>query len=405
MNVIRAIRFAGTAPSGRKPCAAILAAVLSLMWPAAPSPAHDPGVGAGGRSSPHVARPPFVGGITLPDPVVPPPSRPDTLVISFIGDVMLHARQMEHALRPDGSFDFSAFLSGIAGSLAASDLAVAGMEFTLAGKPYTGYPSFSAPDAYADYVADCGVDVFLTANNHILDKGAGGLRRTLRRYGSMEDAGKIRYTGCEMPGDTARNPLILPLKGIRLAIVNCTYGTNSDGEIPGGERVMRMDAAESLIRRARSRGADFVIACPHWGVEYALKHGMRQETLARRMAEWGADIIIGAHPHVVQDREVLVTSDGRRVPVYYSIGNAVSNMSARNTQLGQMVGLRLVRDGLGKVSLLDVGHRWTWCALPGELSRTYVVVFADECPPREAWLAPAAYDKMAATVARISRME
>lgn len=339
-----------------------------------------------------------------PGVIVPPEDRADTLTVRIIGDVMLHTGQIEAARRGDGTFDFSPFLSGISERLRSADLAIAGMEFTLAGKPYTGYPSFSAPDSYADYVADCGVDVFLTANNHILDKGARGLERTLRYYDGMENAGTVRYTGCEMPRDMQRNPLILRVKGVKIAIVNCTYGTNAGGEIAGGARVVRMDAGavRSMIARARAAGVDIVLVCPHWGAEYTLRHGREQEHWARRMADWGADVIVGAHPHVVQDREVIETSDGRRVPVYYSIGNAVSNMSARNTQLGLMVEVRITRDALGNVALDGTSGEWIWCTLPGDLSHSYQVVSIDASPARGEWLRPWAYDKMLSTYSRIA---
>lgn len=402
MNVPGGIRFRAAPASGRRVCATLSALVLSVSGLSAQADA--PRAAAGGDSfCPCLPSHAWQStSLTLPDGIPSPISHKDTLTVRFIGDVMLHSRQMEAARRADGTFDFSSFLSGIGDSLAEADIAVAGMEFTLAGPPYTGYPSFSAPDSYAEYMADCGVDVFLTANNHILDKGARGLERTLLRYDDMEEAAKIRYTGCAAPGDTSRNPLILLAKGIRLAIVNCTYGTNSGGEAPGGARVMRMDAAEPMIARARTRGADFVIVCPHWGEEYSLLHSRGQEALAVRMAECGADMVVGAHPHVVQDRAELTASDGRRVPVYYSLGNAVSNMSARDTQLGLMLELRLTRDELGNVSMLGVSHRWTWCSRPGELTQGYRVVFTDNCPPRDAWRSPAAYRKMSSTLARVS---
>ena len=86
----------------------------------------------------------------------------DTLSVTVIGDVMMHSRQLE--------YDCRSFFARSEHLLRQADVTAANMEFTLAGEPYTGYPCFSAPDAYAQYMADCGVDIFLTANNHILDK-------------------------------------------------------------------------------------------------------------------------------------------------------------------------------------------------------------------------------------------
>ena len=93
----------------------------------------------------------------------------DSVTLRFIGDVMLHKGQIDR--------DFTPFLKGISEDLAEADVAFANMEFSLGGSPYTGYPAFSSPDSYAEYVVGCGVDVLLTANNHILDRGRKGLER------------------------------------------------------------------------------------------------------------------------------------------------------------------------------------------------------------------------------------
>ena len=226
-----------------------------------------------------------------------------------------------------------------------SDLAIANMEFTLAGQPYSGYPCFSAPDGYEDYVASCGVDVFLTANNHILDKGKAGIERTLGRYSQMEEEGLVKHTGCsDSPeDDLKRFPLIMAVRGTRVALVNFTYGTNLkiDSGFPKVHRTDKTEIADA-IRRAREAGAEFVIALPHWGTEYALNHSSSQEKLADWLVEQGCDAIVGAHPHVVQDWERVASMSGSRpkaAPVIYSLGNIVSNMSATNTQVGLIINL------------------------------------------------------------------
>ena len=120
----------------------------------------------------------------------------DTISMVFIGDVMMHTKQL--------SYDHSGFLSEIAPLLSDADVAVAGMEFTLAGKPYTGYPAFSAPDSYLQSIKDAGVDVLLAANNHILDKGAAGLERTLGIYEGEQFAGAGRVPTRLLPSNTKK---------------------------------------------------------------------------------------------------------------------------------------------------------------------------------------------------------
>ena len=320
----------------------------------------------GGRVPPTVAEP------SLPE-VLPAP--PDTVTVRIIGDVMMHRGQIEVArarARIDSStreFDFTPFLDSIAPALREADLAIAGMEFTMAGEPYTGYPAFSAPDAYADYIADCGIDVFLTANNHILDKGIKGLKRTIRTLDTLEARGRIRYTGIAAPEDTLRNPLVVRVKDQSIAIINFTYGTNCYPELDHHIVCFQDSTVFPMISAARER-ADFVLVCPHWGDEYVLTHNQKQEDWAVRLAQAGADAIIGAHPHVVQDAAKITTTDGRVVPVYYSLGNAVSNMSAPNTQDELMVTLRISE---GK--LVSISHSWMHCHLPGQLTDSYTTVF------------------------------
>lgn len=318
----------------------------------------------------------------------------DTVSVIFIGDVMLHSRQMNYPYKP--------FLEGIKSRLSEADIAIANMEFTLGGKPYSGYPAFSAPDEYAHYVADCGIDIFLTANNHILDKGKSGVERTLKIYDQMEEDGLIRHTGTNagIEDKKSRYPLIINRHGIRIAFVNFTYGTNVPGsgyEWPSVNRINK-DDIKAAVTRAKEKKADFIVALPHWGEEYKLKHNSSQESLAKWLIDEGVDAVIGSHPHVVQDSCII---DGS--PVFYSIGNAVSNMSASNTQLELAVTLRFVRDSNGDCKMLDSEVTYLWCSLPGMFKENYATIaVSDYVGKRDVWANPADYDKMMSTYRRVS---
>lgn len=315
----------------------------------------------------------------------------DTLTICVLGDIMMHSKQIEDALRPDGTYEFRCF-DLIRNRIESADIAVANMEFTLAGKPYTGYPQFSAPDNFATYLAECGFDIFLTANNHILDRGSTGAMRTLDIYSELEDSYGIRYTGSYTDPDDEfkRNPLSIRRKGYNLALVNFTYGTNlgKTGTWPEINYLgARMKAKEMMENKA-----DMTIAFPHWGQEYALKHSSEQEQTALWLAGNGADIIIGAHPHVVQDFGTVGPSD---TPVAYSLGNAVSNMSAENTQIELMATVRITRDENGNPQLLPIEFTYLWCSRPGGYTDTYMVLpVAEFIGSRDRWTGTWEYDKM-----------
>ena len=328
---------------------------------------------------------------------------PDTLTLAFIGDIMLHSAQIENTSRPDGTFDFSGYFPELKEDLRKADIAVGNMEFTLAGPPYSGYPAFCAPDSFAGYVADCGVDIFLTANNHILDKGDRGAARTLEVYRRMRERG-ILDTGCfaDSLSLEAGYPLIVDVKGLKIALVNFTYGTN----VPPGNgfpKVCRMDREEiaSAMEKARET-ADIIIALPHWGIEYDLKHSDEQYRMAEFLVRRGADAIVGSHPHVVQDTGRMMALDGDHVPVIYSLGNLISNMSAANTQTGLVVTLPIVRHPDGRATVCPPEYTFTWCSLPGKLTDAHVTVPIEKYEDRrDEWNDPSDYDRMITTFNRI----
>lgn len=318
----------------------------------------------------------------------------DTVSVMIIGDVMMHTRQLQH--------DHEPFLKHISHRMSAADFCIANMEFSLGGEPYSGYPAFSAPDWYAEYVARCGADVFLLANNHILDRGAKGLLRTLSTYSAIADTTRVRFTGASADSASLRNsnPLLIRRRGISIALLNFTYGTNGIKVGAPWPKVnyINRDEIHSAIVSAREQGADFVVALPHWGEEYKLQHSKSQEDLARWLVDEGVDAIVGAHPHVVQD-----TTHISGVPVIYSIGNAVSNMSAQNTRLELAVTLKFERDDAdGSVRMFEPELDFMWCTLPGMLTRSYATIFIKEWASREGdWLTHSDYLNMMQTLQRV----
>lgn len=336
----------------------------------------------------------------------------DTLKINIIGDVMMHQRQIDAARRPDGSYDFSTYFQHMEKDFTNDDLTIANMEFTLGGKPYSGYPAFSAPDNYPDCAAEAGIDIFLTANNHILDKGVSGLKRTLKRYDEMQAEGRIMHTGVSLDKDdhAEKNPLIVVRDGVKIALINFTYGTNTSfsGDYPHINKMSEKDLIKESIDRAKTLGANIIIALPHWGAEYALTHGASQGKMARWLAENGVDAIVGAHTHCVEDREIIEVrqDDGsvKKVPVYYSVGNAIHNMDRDMCQIEIMVTLSIEHDINGSVRLLDPRHTWLWCSPDGGLTDNYALVRYDEyVGKRDSWIDASDYDKMVMEYKKISK--
>lgn len=294
----------------------------------------------------------------------------DTISVLFLGDIMQHDEQLRsaHIQGTDtmlaASYDYSSYFRYVKPLIDEADFTVANMEFCLGGPPYTGYPSFSAPESLAEEAAGAGIDLFLCANNHICDRGGRGL---LSSIGEYERIG-VPFTGIyrDSTAEADWNPYITNIRGISIAFVNFTYGTNGI-KVPPPLIVNRMDGDEvrRAIDRARTSGADIIIALPHWGQEYVTEPSARQREWAGKLLEWGADAVIGTHPHVIQNVEF---------PVAYSLGNFISNMSLQNTPLGLAYRLDIAVTPSGLAFVADGKAVPLWCSRPGGYCQEYTVL-------------------------------
>lgn len=285
------------------------------------------------------------------------------ITLLFAGDLMQHQGQIDAARQSDGTYDYAPCFQYVKEEVSQADIAIANLEVTLAGRPYRGYPQFSAPDAYAQAIKEAGFDVLLTANNHCLDRGKRGLERTIHMLDSLQ----MPYVGTYINKDARKSlyPLIISKNGFRIALLAYTYATNGI-QVKEPNVVNYIDKEQILkdVAKARELRADVIIACMHWGVEYRLLPE-RQE---RQMVDWlianGVDHVIGGHPHVLQPMEVRPDEyTAARHLVVYSLGNYISNMSAPNTDGGAMVKLELKRIG-HITALANCSYSLVWTSRP-----------------------------------------
>lgn len=264
----------------------------------------------------------------------------DTTRISllFAGDVMGHDSQIASALNPrTKTYDYNSCFQFIKPYVESVDLAIANLEVTLAGPPYSGYPQFSSPDALALTLKDIGFDALVTANNHCVDRGRQGLERTIL----MLDSLKIPHTGTFADTLARMNdsPLIIEKNGFKLALLNYTYGTNGIA-VPKSNIVNLIDTAiMSLdINEAKEFKPDVIIVFTHWGTEYQNLPSKHEKALTEFCFKKGVQLVIGAHPHVIQPMEWRKESNQF---VAYSLGNFVSGQRKRYTDGGAMAYLEL----------------------------------------------------------------
>jgi poly-gamma-glutamate capsule biosynthesis protein CapA/YwtB (metallophosphatase superfamily) len=288
------------------------------------------------------------------------------LSLLFIGDIMGHDEQIWSAEnRETHTYSYDTVFSFIREEISEADIAVANFEVTLAGAPYSGYPAFSSPSELAAACRNAGIDVMVTANNHAADKGKRGIISTINRLDSLG----IPHTGTFL--DQARRdslfPMLISKNGIRLALLNYTYGTNGI-TVPPPVIVNTLDRnlIAGDIRKAKSMNPDAIIVFVHWGTEYDTIPSSSQTSMAGYLFEQGADLIIGSHPHVIQ-KMIWTKCDscGRDRIVVYSLGNFVSNQRRPKTDGGTMVRIELEKDDSSLV-VTDAGYYLTWVYTPIE---------------------------------------
>ncbi|MDR1068793.1 MAG: CapA family protein [Clostridiales Family XIII bacterium] len=273
----------------------------------------------------------------------PEPKADETvhLTIDCIGDVMMHTPQIKNMYGADGAIDLSLYFEYIKEDVAAADLALCNIETTFGGTLKGGGPAliFSGPDELASAIAGAGFDVGITANNHMLDSGYDGLLRTIK---TIKGAGLQVAGSRESPDEP--NYLITEVKGIKVAVVAWTYESGKAGDdnnrllngnpIPAQAKPLmnsyvagsgdEADISRS-VEAARADGAQIVICYFHWGNEYQREPHPSQRQTAQIAADAGADIIFASHPHVLQTMETIGGPNGKQVPVYWSMGNYISN--------------------------------------------------------------------------------
>ena len=264
-------------------------------------------------------------------------TEPSIVSMIFCGDVMGHMPQVNAAYNSsDNSYDYNPCFAQITSYIQQADIAVANLEVPLAGKPYSGYPHFSSPDALLDALQHAGYDVILTANNHVVDKGTKGLKRTIEQI----DQRQLMRAGSYLDSLDRKThyPLFIEQKGLKIALLNSTYGTNGIlVKSPALVNLIDTTQIRNDIQKAKDEAADFIVMCIHWGAEYELKANKEQQVIAQFLADEGVHLIIGSHPHVVQNVEILYGKDSLEVPVYYSLGNAISNQRWEHSNGGIMV--------------------------------------------------------------------
>jgi poly-gamma-glutamate synthesis protein (capsule biosynthesis protein) len=329
---------------------------------------------------------------TLPstEPTVPEPTI-YTASIGAVGDLLMHESIFSKAaLQADGTYNFDSIFKYIDDYISSLDYAVANLETTLCGTEngygYSGYPRFNCPDEIVDGAKKAGFDMLLTANNHSYDTGIMGYKRTID---------VIRSKGLSSLGTYASPDeikwVIQDVNGIKLGMLCYTYAysVTADGRpsLNGNSPIAEAglcnyfyfknldlfyEEVNGYLSEMEEAGADATIMFIHWGTEYKTSANNEQRKIAQKLCDIGIDLIVGAHPHVIQPIELIESSvdPNHKTVCIYSTGNAISNQRLGNisyvktahTEDGILfsVTFEKVDDGEAYVSDVDVLPTWVY---------------------------------------------
>ncbi len=301
----------------------------------------------------------------------------------FAGDAMMHQAQIDaaHSLAEGKGYDYSACFEPIEPLIAQADYAVVNLETPIGTGNFTGYPCFNSPVEYVHALSDAGFDLFLTANNHTLDRRDNGLRHTIATLDSL----RLPHIGTySNPAERSRRiPYLANVNGFKIGFLNYTYGTNgfsiqSDAVVDYIDR----EQISRDIEATRSAGAELLVVAMHWGEEYRLLPVASEKSLADFLVSKGVDMVIGGHPHVVQPYEMRTNpATGKKALVVYSLGNLISNMKTRDTRGGALAVVKLTRDSIGNPTVSDARYELVFTVPPhGNPSKNFVVYPIDSVP-------------------------
>jgi poly-gamma-glutamate capsule biosynthesis protein CapA/YwtB (metallophosphatase superfamily) len=297
------------------------------------------------------------------------------LSLLFLGDIMQHDSQISDAYdRVTKTYNYDPCFQFMKPYVQSVDLAIGNLELTLAGPPYKGYPQFSAPDELLTGLKNMGVDVLVTANNHCVDTGKKGLERTIMMLDSLD----IPHTGTFVDEVSRLNdyPLIIRKNGFSLALLNYTYGTNGlPVSAPNIVNLIDTALIRADLEKARSLKPDMIIVFTHWGTEYQSLPSKWQKDVAEVCFKNGAQLVIGAHPHVLQPME---WRKDKNQFIAYSLGNFVSGQRKRYTDGGAMVTLELEKISFGPDSVttrIDKPSYWLqWVYRTTDAEKNYYLL-------------------------------
>lgn len=285
-----------------------------------------------------------------------------SIQIVMVGDMLMHLNVTQSGFKDDGTKNYDHLFERILPDLQQADIKIVNEEIVFAGEDmgFSGYPMFNTAEEVGDAEAKAGFNVILHATNHTMDKWKQGLLNTIKFWKKYPD---IMVLGVNETKEQQDEITVYEQNGMKIALLNYTYGLNGmpqPEDMPFAVNLIDENLMDRNIKKAHEV-ADFVVVLIHWGNEYQTFASNEQKNWCKWFLERDVDLIIGAHPHVIQPIEWYTDpNDGDEMLVYYSLGNYVTGTRAARAgvyeqAVGGMAKVELTRDSKGKVVISKYG--------------------------------------------------
>ncbi len=270
------------------------------------------------------------------------------------GDNLVYRSTFVQSLKDDKTYDFKPKYEGVKDLIESVDIAYVNQETPMCGEKYgySGYPHFNGPNEMGVNLVELGFDVIGFANNHVTDM-AKEHKTSVSEMIDFTDTLDALIIGLHRDEDDFERIRVYECKGVKIAFLAYTYGTNWFAQECQPERVVGAYIPvydEEKITRQITKAkeiADVIAVTIHWGKENSFVPNAEQTYYAQLMADLGADVIIGHHPHVVQKIEWIDGKDGHKTLCYYSLGNGLNAQDKLNNMVGITADFEIVQSDSG----------------------------------------------------------
>ena len=279
------------------------------------------------------------------------PKEPEEEIIEYrtsfigVGDNIIYGTKEARIKAVEGGrqYNYKPYYDGVSDIIRDADIAFINQETVMCGEGYSlsYYPMFNSPQELGYDLVELGFDVVNIANNHMLDKGADGLSKTISFWKSFDD---IVMTGGYENMEDYDNLRYYEKDGLKIAFLSYAEMTNGLVKSASSDIVIPYLNEEDIIRQTAiaKENADLTFVSVHWGEEGAFEPNDNQKYYANLFADCGVDVILGHHPHVIQPVEWLTSGDGHKTLCVYSLGNFMAQQAYDYNMVGGIISFDIV---------------------------------------------------------------